>query len=36
LTDGTPLFAEPVAGLRLLETRRIEGSNVGLLSYASG
>jgi dihydrofolate reductase len=33
LTDGTPLFAEPVSGLRLLEARRIEGSNVALLSY---
>jgi dihydrofolate reductase len=33
LTDGTPLFAEPVEGLRLLEVRQIEGSQVGLLSY---
>jgi dihydrofolate reductase len=33
LTDGTPLFAEPAAGLRLLEARQIDESNVGLLSY---
>lgn len=35
LTDGTPLFAEPAAGLRLLEARRIEGSNIALLRYAA-
>ena len=35
LGDGTPIFAAPVSGLSLLDTRRFEGSDNVVLRYAA-
>lgn len=35
LGDGTPIFAAPVSGLTLLDTRRFEGSDNVVLRYTA-